>query len=326
MKILIGFFLFTISFTPSIIFAKENRFNPKILKTCRAHIKEALCLVDPVDYNNPFATPYNRPCLDGGAKYAAVFQKHFDQANPMIQRMYCSLEKIWIENTLTTTAYATPIYDMSDTLVSAGIGIKKDFIEQSLKMDQWLSLKEESSFGGKPGLIKYTTVQTDKKLTAITYAINHEFGHIFDYANKLNRYENHKPLPGSWAEISWQDDETPLAENNMSLRSGLCFYICRDEYMNANQSAQLFNELTQTSFQSTYATVNPKEDWAEAFALTLATKEVGFQWQAETQGKKFNLTEHFYSEKLKKKRDFVAAFLKSDYIYPGEVADLEKAD
>jgi hypothetical protein len=64
---------------------------------CRQNIADIICLVDPVDENNPFANLYNRPCLPTEAKYVSLFQRHFDHARPLIQKMYCTLEKIWIE-------------------------------------------------------------------------------------------------------------------------------------------------------------------------------------------------------------------------------------
>jgi hypothetical protein len=301
--------------------------NTDDLNDCRSHIADAVCLVDPVDYNNPYANQYNRPCLPGGEKYASVFEKHFDQSGPMIQKMYCSLEKIWIENILTTTAYASPIYDSSNNLVAAAIGIKKEFIEKPLSMGNWLSSKEESSFGSKRGLINYTHEQKNKKFNAIIYAINHEFGHIFDYANKINQYDedclmdqspgNCIPKEKSWGAISWASAVKPLAQNTIILSSPLCFYNCQGEFVNSDQAGLLFESLIKTNFQSTYSTINPKEDWAEAFALYLATNEAGLNLKVETTGKTYNLTEHYLSQKLSEKRDFVKKFINSKYLYPG---------
>lgn len=300
--------------------------SPKNLD-CRKHIAEIVCPVNPVDTDNPYATRYNRPCLPGSKKYIKVFQEHFDHSNAMIQKMYCSLEKIWVENSFLTTADASPIYDESNNLISAAIGISKVFIENPPSLDNWLSMKEEMSFGKKV-IIQYKTNLSKKKYAAVHYALNHEFGHLFDYANKLNRYnedcnllinpEDCKPQAGSWGEISWMNGKTSLPSNNFSIGAELCFYTCHDEYMDSLKSSLLFDSLTNSGFQSTYASVNPKEDWAEAFALSLAIKEENLTWEVETLGKKFNMRAHFDSELLAKKRKFVSQFLNSKFIYPGE--------
>jgi hypothetical protein len=295
-------------------------------KECKPKLADIICVVDPVDFNNPFATLYNRPCLSGGEKYIPIFKKHFEQSPKMIRKMYCSLEKIWIENSLPTTAHAAAITDNSNEMVAGAIGINRSFLESHLTIDKWMSLKDETSFGGShdyassgTGLITYSTHQKGKKDSAIFYAINHEFGHLFDYANKLNRYaEDGKPEKGSWGEISWLDMKTPRPEDQLQLPAELCFYLCQNEFLNPSEAKQLFNSLLKTGFQSTYATVNPKEDWAEAFALTLMSQEKGFTLKVKTSENEFDLAEHFRSDKLKEKREFVKKFMSSKLKYPAQ--------
>lgn len=319
------FFFFVIFFLGNNAFADNALFS---LQECRSRIAEIICIVDPVDYNNPFANQYNRPCLNGGEKFEAIFQSHFDHSNVVIQKMYCSLEKIWIENSLNTTAYASPIYDSSNNLVAAGIGMKRDFLENPLKLNIWFSQKENSSFGQSVDFFKFSTDLTDKNFNAITYAINHEFGHIFDYANKINQYDDDcqldinpmgcKPKSGSWGELSWLNAKVAKDLNQSQLLSALCFYNCHGEFLEQNKSKLLFEALFKTNFQSTYATINPKEDWAEAFALYLATKSSGLKLKVSTNGKEYDLTEHFLSDRLKSKREFIEKFLKHPVKYPGE--------
>jgi hypothetical protein len=317
--------IFAFAFFSQFAFADSSAIS---LSECRSRIEDIICVVDPVDYNNPFANQYNRPCLDGGEKFIKIFQSHFDQSKPIIKRMYCSLEKIWIENTLSTTAYASPIYDSANNLVSAAIGVKRDFLENPLELNMWLAQKENSSFGPESDLFKYSAALADKKYKALSYAINHEFGHIFDYANHLNRYDedcqleiNPKacvPAPGSWGEISWASATNFSQANESKLLSSLCFYNCHEEFLNPSTASPIMESLLKTNFQSTYATVNPKEDWAEVFAIYLATKDSGLKLKALTKNHEYNLTEHFLSDKLKAKRAFVEKFLNGYIKYPGE--------
>ncbi|MBY0414861.1 MAG: hypothetical protein K2Q18_11880, partial [Bdellovibrionales bacterium] len=233
--------------------------------------------------------------------------------------------KIWIENTLGSTAYATPFYDMANNFVSAGIGISRDFVENPKSINDWFSQKEGSSFGKNPDLFLYNTYH-HKNFTSLHYALNHEFGHIFDYANRLNRYEGQCslvsnpeeciPSIGSWGEISWKNGKTPKKEHDFFLRESLCFYQCGGGSMDPKDSSVVMDSLLLTNFQSTYASINPKEDWAEAFALYLGLKEANFSWEVSTQGKVYNLKKHFLSSKLKGKRDFLDKFFKGPIKYP----------
>jgi hypothetical protein len=291
---------------------------------CRERISEIICLVDSVDFTNPFATQYNRPCLDGGEKYQEIFHKHFDRSNKILKKMYCSLEKIWIENDLQTTAFAAPVLDESNKVVAGVIGLSRKFLDEKLSFDTWSSSKDEFSFGGGANLnlIHYISNKTADKNFAIFYAINHEFGHLFDYANKLNQFtdcdlavipEGCKPLPGSWAEISWLNFKTPLPQNQLPVYP--CFYSCGGDYLAHAQASEFYSALTKSGFPSSYATVNPKEDWAEAFALHLAVKEEDLQWNVRTEGKDFNVRAHFDSVLMAAKRKYVQNFLKSQIKY-----------
>lgn len=272
------------------------------LTKCRAQIKKAICVVNPVDQENPFVSAYQRPCLEAPAKYTKLFQSHFDRSIPAIQCMYCSLEKIWIENELATTGYATPITDMQDNLVAAGVGFSRKFLDANLSLADWLSQKEEMSFGKVKNLIRYH-VAAKKKLSATDYAINHEFGHLFDYANKISN-SNSAPF---------LDDEN---RSEFLQKFSLCFYQCGGEFIDKNQAGPLFHELLNSNFQSTYATQSAKEDWAEVFALFVAIKYFGLTLQVQVGNEKFDLIKHFNSEKLQIKKQFVESFMSSDIHYP----------
>ena len=292
---------------------------------CRERIAEILCLVNPPDENNPYATMYNRPCLEEGVEFKNIFQAHYDQAHPVIKKLYCSLEKIWIENQLSTTAYATPIYDNSDTLVAAGIGIKKEFLLASPKLGDWFTEKEVTSYGNEKNALSFKTKKNNH--SAVYYALNHEFGHILDYANKLNQYETPcgsmtntkdcQPTQDSWSVLSWKNASQINQENDHPLFRDLCFYQCGGEYISIEKAPLIFEALFKTNFISTYSTINPKEDWAETFAVYLETLDEKLDLNVETPKKTFNLSSHFNSHNLKSKRMFIEKFLNSNIKYPG---------
>ena len=255
----------------------------------------------------------------------------------MIQRMYCSLSKIWIENQLNSTAYAKPIYE-NNKMISAGIGIRREFLESSIDLNTWFSWKEETSFGGTTsmtegsagknlGLIKYNSPNNSKAFL-IKGTINHEFGHLFDFTNNLNRFsecdfekdpENCKPLAGSWGEISWGSSNTPLPEMNYPLRDKICFYWCEGNFINKDLSLELFDSLVKTNFHTIYASTNPNDDFAETFSYYLEVENDNFELSVTTQGQTIDLIKHFKSQRLQAKRDFVKNFISSKYVYPGQI-------
>ena len=69
---------------------------------------------------------------------------------------------------------------------------------------------------------------------------------------------------------------------------------------------------------STYASKHPGEDWAESFALFLAQEQKGFRYQVAAGSQRFDLTAHFYSEKIEPKRKFITDFLNDNVKYPGD--------
>src|SRR4051794_32589798 len=92
---------------------------PQSLPTdCRAHIADIVCLVESTQTPQD---PMTRTCLPGSRDYARFFQGHFDRSNPLIQNMYCHLERLFIENQFFATAYATLIVDSSKKVIGGAI-------------------------------------------------------------------------------------------------------------------------------------------------------------------------------------------------------------
>ena len=304
--------------THSEIFSNGNPKANKDLKECRLNIAKAVCWVDPA----PWGLGSSRPCLAGSEKFIAAFEGHFDRSSELIQRMYCHVDKIWVEKELDSTAYASPIYDRNHQMVGGGVGIRQEVLESPLSFGQWLSWKEETSFGGglkstgsSLNLIKYVSNKTEREFF-LDYVMNHEFGHLFDFANDVNNNS-----ADSWTNISWYYS-TPKKKYDYPLRDRLCYYSCHGDFLDRKDAAVLFSGLLKTNFLSTYASRHPSEDWAETFAHYIAANELGLKYQVDIEGQSFDMTAHFQSPLLKEKRDYVENFIKSKILYPGEKAVL----
>jgi hypothetical protein len=268
---------------------------PVNLSQCRAHIAQVICLVDIPKDASPEQLPNNYDCSPGGEKYVSFFQGHFDRSNMLIQKMYCQVDKLMVVSTL--RASATTIIGMSGT----SLGIRRELLDRPMSFDQWLSWKDETSFGGSTRtgaaslrLIKYKSNRNTPEF-ALDFLLNHEFGHILDLTT------GQAPR---WFPLSWRNEQRPLAAQDFQNRNGLCFYTCTGSFLRADQVTEVFQGLMSSGFASLYAASGPRDDFADSFALYIMSEEQGLQLEVETPGGKFDLTSHFNSDKLASKREF----------------------
>ena len=301
--------------------------------TCREQIKKAICLVDPMKDDENFKT---RRCLDGGQSYASYFESLYDNYPPALQKMFCSLNRIFIERQFGGTAYASTIDDDQGNSNGAIIGIRKSALDESLSLSTWSSWKEQLSFGGitdsytvTPDLPQVITSSTSRTNDFLYFVITHEFGHLFDFANELNKQTNcpdseEDELPecnmavGSFGEISWKTNQQIKSESDFINSKGLCFYSCEGKTLNKADVPDLYNSLYRSNFISTYSASNPWDDFAESLAYYMIDKNLNAQYILDTKQVQHydsisKLSDPVFNAKLK----FIEDFLKrSDIIYP----------
>jgi len=277
---------------------------------CRAQIAAKVCVIDPPNKTGAAEFSYTRlPCLPGSAKYAPFFEGHYDRSIKIIQKMYCHVEKIMVSTYLPGSAVS-----LYNRLVGgAYIGVRKDLLDKPLTLDQWLSWRDETSFGGSLdtkantlGLINYKSNKNTVEF-GLDFLLNHEIGHLLDYANNVGQ---------EWGSLSWRDQDHPLSKYDFDGRDGLCFYFCNGSKLPANQSAVILKGVMSSPFATPYAATGFRDDWADTFAFYAMNKTFGLTLQIETQGQVFDLTQHLYSPQLQEKRDFLESFLRGDINYP----------
>lgn len=314
------------------------------LRQCRAEIKNLICLVDPEGDSHQA-----RPCLPTTKNYAAPFEAHFDRSPDLIRRMYCHLDKIYVEKEFFATAYATLVTETNGAIKAGAIGIRETLLTGPVDFYHWLSWKEETSFGGSTntaapllGLIKYKGAGVPDEML-FDHVVGHEFGHLFDMTAQLNRFDDCRwteqpdgswrmegactPAAGSWSELSWKGPFEPVADSEFPTRRGLCFYDCNGRFLPPDQAAPLFQQLLGSRFASTYAASSPMEDFAENFAYVLehrlapwlGGRGVTEHLVVEAGAQAFDLTRHFLSERIRPKREYIMKWLAGGPLYPGEV-------
>lgn len=299
---------------------------------CRAEIAKAICLVDPA---KPGEDENLRLCLSGSSGYAKYFEALYDAYPAALQRMFCSVRKIFVEKTFFGTAYAGLLKDQSGKLVGAKIGIRKSVLDENLTLQRWASWKEQLSFGGiaesytlTPDLPMIRSQSAPIASDFLYFVITHEFGHIFDFANDLNKLkdpscfehvgEECEMAKGSWGAISWITDLTPKPENEFAHRRGLCFYDCKGKFLSKKAIFPLYHGLAITDFISTYATTEPWDDFADSLAYYITAQKLHTRYAIDTkQGPSYSITRKLYSGAFRSKLEYIENFLqREDILYP----------
>ncbi len=298
---------------------------------CRQKISEVICVVNPAKKGEDVDA---RPCLNSSHEqttlvYAQVFEQLFDHYPWALQKLFCSVQRIFIEKDFFGTAYATGLTDPNGKFNGAIIGIRQSVLDEKLSLSTWASWKEQLSFGGvknsyqlTPGLPNVYTSTPNKQINDFLYfVVSHELGHVLDFAHKLNKVENcsvtkdpdEYPVcdfaPESWGAISWKNNQQPKDINDFPLRKNLCFYSC-EKPMSKNDINTLYSDLWKTTYISTYAATNPYDDFADSFAYYLMSDRLEFSYVIDTnQGMFFDPLYKLSGVTFSEKYNFIKKFL-----------------
>ncbi len=327
----------TSPFEPNaVVFLKDSKLaenaaaKPGPDADCRAHIKDVMCLAEELkDDTSPVE------CLEGGAAYAADFETLHDNLPPAFQKMFCSLRIVYVLKKFEATAFAGLAKDADGKTIGAQMGIRKSVLDEHLDLSTWATWKEQLSFGGnhdsyeaKPDL-PAVTASTKIPVNLFLYmVVTHEFGHMFDFGNELNKVTADCPKdddnavckfePGSWGSLSWETTQTPTEAYRFPFRPGLCFYGCRNEAMTKAAVPDLYAGLTKSGFISAYAATNPWDDFAESIAYFAMRQNLAASYSIDTkQGQTYDMISRLDAPEIQTKLQYVEQFLsRSDIVYP----------
>lgn len=329
----------TEDFFISRVSSAQPRLNQFVDDDCRARIKTVMCLVDPLPENQnpkqkPEQSPALRPCLPGGEDYAGAFEAIYDQYPESLQKMFCSLERIFVEKEFVGTAYAGLFVDEQGAKHGAVIGVRKSILETPMSLEFWASWKEQLSFGGiydhyelTPGL-PFVEAKTSSTNEFLYFVLAHEFGHIFDFANSVNQFscpnptsgddENCLSMDGSWSSLSWRTSGQTNPESDFTNRSKLCFYWCADHPLSPELQDETYVGWLGTNFISLYSSSNPYDDFAESLAYLAIHDHLQPSYVIRSgTGSLFDVVAKFESDTFAAKRTYVEQFLqRADLIYP----------
>ncbi len=302
---------------------------------CRDNIRKVICLVDPVEKGQDSKS---RKCLEGGQEYAIYFERLYDNYPPVLQKMFCSLKYLFIEKKFFGTAYAGMLERKDGKYQGAMMGIRKSVLDENLNLTTWASWKEQLSFGGiadaykvLPGLPRIQTKSAGLANDFLYFVVTHEFGHIFDFANDINKTQN-CPEPKSedeempecrlaentWGDIGWQTTRLPHPINEFPKRKSLCFYGCEGKPMSKGDIPEVYQALHQTDFISTYAATNPWDDFSDSLAYYLMREKLNTSYFVMTEdGADYDIIKKLDSILFARKSNYIKNFLNLDEIkYP----------
>lgn len=303
-------------------------------KNCREHIREILCLRSAATDDQKKGSV----CLEEGLNYAHFFEELYDVYPPALQKMFCSLTVINIERKFGGTAYAGIVKDTLGNVQGVEMGIRKSVLDENLNLQTWATWKEQLSFGGiadsytvTKGLPEILTHANNNVNDFLYFVVAHEFGHIFDFANELNKIKDsceEKEVDGkkvecemaeqSWGAISWINMSKPRLENDYANRSSLCFYSCNQKYIATADINNLYSDLYRTNFISTYSSIQPWDDFADSLAYFLVQQNLDTKYMINTsQGITFDMMMKIKSPVWAVKYNYIKKFLeRTDIVYP----------
>ncbi|MBF0441884.1 MAG: hypothetical protein HQK54_08275 [Oligoflexales bacterium] len=299
--------------------------------SCRGRIRGALCVLSSMPDTVPYDGKYQ--CMAGSDTYVRLFEDIHDSYPEAFQKMFCSVKHIFILDRFFATAFAGLIKQPdSDKVIGAQIGIRKSLLDKPMSLAEWASWKEQISFGGNYESYELTQglpyIQTSSNMPGFDlsyFVVTHEFGHIFDFANQLNRADrkmdkNQKTSEysdGTWGSISWLSSDLPRPGDRFPYRRSLCFYSCNHEGMTKSAVKELYRGLSGSSFISTYAATSPTEEFADIIAYYMLDKN-GYSYILHTgQGESYDVMMKLGSMALAAKRQYITDFLsRTNIAYP----------
>ncbi len=274
---------------------------------CRANISPSICLLDQSVSSSEFHRKKNIRCLEGSETFAKEIEAVHDEMPPNLRLMFCYIKHIYIFENADTSAFS--YFDPSGHV----IGLSKSMLFSGLSFNTWLQRKEQNAFGLSidtpltPKIPKLEVQMNTRARDQLLYVFLHEFGHLLDQANGLQRY---------WASQSWLPNGKIRASDRFANQTA-CFYNCLPEESwpleRANSVYQKFVQMGR--FVSLYATVDSFEDFAETFAYFFGERLYGMKSAVKFANGKVERLNEKKGNRLENKFDFVRAFSKVPWEY-----------
>jgi hypothetical protein len=251
-------------------------------------------------------------CSPQSSKYVPALMDIYEEMPEKMRASLCSLDRVFISDGITSTAFASSITDSFGNTTGGYIGMRKGTFLSQPTSAQIVSWKEQLAYGGSTVFLandpKLVQINYDLKLSVLKsdglfYVLMHELGHLIDFNNHVNSQSS---AATAWARMSWENAQTPLADATFTHRDDFCFYNC-SSYLDPRDAKAIYTSLSESGFVTTYAAQTPYEDFAENWAWHMMELSKSPNYTITIPGEgTVDMNQVFKSNaKIQKKIDFV---------------------
>ncbi len=241
------------------------------------------------------------PCSSASASYVPALMAFYDEMPARLRPSLCTLERIFISDGITSTAFASPIMkSLDEAPVGAYIGARKSTFLNQPTVSALVTWKEQLPFGGSaeflandPSLVQINYgLNTGLPADGLYYVLIHEIGHLLDFANFVSATScgpnrsgsNCVPNPGTFASLSWETSSKPLAHAKHLRQGEFCYYNCAGLILSPSEGFTIYSSLMTSAFITPYSGMNSREDFADFFAFNLLWRQRGLNYRIEFPG------------------------------------------
>ncbi len=269
---------------------------------CGQHISKILCEVGPTK-TMPERFTANRPCLNKPiGKYRKIIKNAFEKFPPFLQKRFCSLEKIYVEDEFFGAAWSAPVDEKNP--VSFLIGLRKKELDLNRSLAEGLAQFDSETFGPSTKIVSYSAVPSNR-LTSSEFTLIHELGHTFDYEHNYNRTAKDPEFSKSWTAIAWLDIQEIQPNIDFQFRKSICLNNCNEKFVPTTEAMSLYSGMYAHGFLSQLSSTNAMEDFADSFAFFVADEILKIKIETAVNGHKFSLRQLQTAQAFVKKRDFL---------------------
>lgn len=286
--------------------------SPVSRAACELSLKAALCETTAAT-NQITRNPLSVKCSSDSAKYLPALMEIYDETPEKMRLSLCTIEKVFISDNITSTAFASSLTNPFGEIVGAFVGFKKQSFVQQPSSHDLVTWKEQLAFGGStdflandPKLIQidYALKLSTLKKDGLFYVLMHELGHLVDFNNQVNS----RFSPTIWSKMSWKTSNRALESEGFKFQNDFCFYEC-SSYLKPEQATEIYSSLQTSAFMTTYAGMSNYEDFAEFWVWHLILSEKSPQFTITIPGQATYDMMPVFTEnsKIRAKLDFVEA-------------------
>jgi hypothetical protein len=251
-------------------------------------------------------------CAADSAQFVPALMDIYEEMPARMRVSLCSLDRIFISDGITSTAFASSVTDEMGSITGGFVGMRKGTFLAQPKTSQLVTWKEQLAFGGStqflandPKLVQmnYDLKMSTLKSDGLFYVLMHELGHLIDFNNHVNSPQG---MDTAWSKLSWANSDSPLASATFLKRDDFCFYNC-SSYLDPRDAKAIYSSLAQSSFVTTYAASNPYEDFAENWAWHMMEQNKNPDYQITVPGEGVvDMNQVFKANaKIQKKIEFI---------------------